>query len=264
MENTYTAGDVALNYFQGPANGTPLLLLHGSSSRWQTFSTILPELTSQFHVYAMDLRGHGKSGRTPGAYRIQDFLSDVLAFIKHQINQPAIVFGHSFGGMLGMMAAARHPELIKALIVGDSPMSIETARAVVDSQRQMATFAINWLRSGQLQALFEMLNDDTWATNVSQCDPDMFLAMLEQFDAVFEQYEIEKILPSVKCPTLIMRGVPELGSLITESDIQKASTLLPHVKHVQIPNAGHSFFRDNKESALSAFNTFMSENMGKN
>src|SRR3990167_8353385 len=98
-EFTYQSSLVNLNYFEGPDNGAPLLLLHGNSNRWQSFKPIIPELINNFHVYALDFRGHGKSGRTPGYYKLQDHLQDVSSFIKEHIKKPVILFGHSLGGM---------------------------------------------------------------------------------------------------------------------------------------------------------------------
>jgi len=80
-EKTFHSSAVDINYVEGPANGPPLLLLHGITHRWQGFIQILPALTQNHHVYAPDFRGHGRSGRVHGAYRGEHFGSDVLAFI---------------------------------------------------------------------------------------------------------------------------------------------------------------------------------------
>ena len=62
-ERTFDAGDVSLNYAEGPPAGPPLVLLHGSSLRWQHFLPVIPLLGWRWHLYALDLRGHGRSGR---------------------------------------------------------------------------------------------------------------------------------------------------------------------------------------------------------
>ena len=68
-ERTFDANGVAINYAEGPPSGPPLVLLHGGGDRWQHFLPILPSLVMRWQVYALDLRGHGKSGRVPGQYR---------------------------------------------------------------------------------------------------------------------------------------------------------------------------------------------------
>lgn len=62
-EKTFDAGAVSVNYAEGPRSGPPLVLLHGVTSRWQAFLTMMPVLAQRWHVVAADLRGHGRSGR---------------------------------------------------------------------------------------------------------------------------------------------------------------------------------------------------------
>ena len=71
QEHTFDTGTVTLNYAQAPSAGTPLVLLHGGSARWQSFADVVSDLRV-YHLYIPDLRGHGKSGRAPGHYRLQD------------------------------------------------------------------------------------------------------------------------------------------------------------------------------------------------
>ena len=65
-EQPFDTGRVTINYAEGPASGPPLVLLHGIISRWQYFLPIIPNLSIRWHIYALDFRGHGKSGRVPG------------------------------------------------------------------------------------------------------------------------------------------------------------------------------------------------------
>lgn len=58
------------------------------------------------HIYALDFRGHGNSGRTPGQYLLRDYVVDVKAFLEHQLMEPAIVFGASLGGWVAVMVTA--------------------------------------------------------------------------------------------------------------------------------------------------------------
>jgi pimeloyl-ACP methyl ester carboxylesterase len=62
-EQTFDANGVLINYTLGPASGPPLLLLHGITERWQTFLPLIPHLTSEWQVDALDLRGHGQSDK---------------------------------------------------------------------------------------------------------------------------------------------------------------------------------------------------------
>ena len=73
QEQTFDTGIVTINYAEGPPSGPPLILLHGGSARWQNSESAIQELAPRWHVYAPDFRGHGRSGRVPGSYRLQSF-----------------------------------------------------------------------------------------------------------------------------------------------------------------------------------------------
>src|SRR5437016_3786089 len=120
-EQRFHTGTVELNYAEGPVSGEALLYLHGGDGRWQEGRALLEELASAFQVDGLDLRGHGLSGRVPGAYRLQDYVPDVATFLEQVVNRPTVVIGHSMGGHVGIMLAACYPRLVRALIVGDSP-----------------------------------------------------------------------------------------------------------------------------------------------
>jgi pimeloyl-ACP methyl ester carboxylesterase len=62
VEKFFDTGEVVLNYAEGPDNGHPLLLLHGWTDRWQDVLPIIPTLSMKWHIYALNFRGHGKSG----------------------------------------------------------------------------------------------------------------------------------------------------------------------------------------------------------
>src|SRR5437879_880800 len=93
-EKSFDTGEVILNYAEGPPAGPPLVLLHGTGGRWQVWEYLLPQLTPHWQVYALDLRGHGKSGRVARQYRVVDYTRDVVAFIEH-LSEPAVLIGHS-------------------------------------------------------------------------------------------------------------------------------------------------------------------------
>jgi pimeloyl-ACP methyl ester carboxylesterase len=82
-------------------------------------------------VYAPDLRGHGQSGRVPGCYRLRDYAADIAAFLEQVVQQPAVLFGHSLGGHVAILVAARHPQLVRGLIIGDAPFDRTKLRAVL-------------------------------------------------------------------------------------------------------------------------------------
>lgn len=92
-----------------PTHTPPLVLVHGSwgsSSMWMGYIQLLTE--SGWNVHAPDLRGHGKSGGTVSGSTMDDYVADVHRTIEeHQLENPIIV-GHSMGGLVALMYAAKH------------------------------------------------------------------------------------------------------------------------------------------------------------
>jgi len=121
-ELQYVMGDVTLNYVVGPDNGLPLLLIPGQMESWQGYKCVLPELSRQFHVFVPDLRGHGKSTRTPGYYSYNICGEDLKRFIQEVIRQPVLVAGLSSGGVLVVWLAANASESVLAIISEDPPI----------------------------------------------------------------------------------------------------------------------------------------------
>jgi pimeloyl-ACP methyl ester carboxylesterase len=93
-EQMFYTGELHLNYAVGPDSGPPILFLHGLSARWQEYQSLLKPLTQFGHVYAPDLRGHGRSGRGQ-QYFVADYQRDIAIFLEQLVVEPAILVGHS-------------------------------------------------------------------------------------------------------------------------------------------------------------------------
>ena len=104
VEQTFDTGEVCLNYAEGPANGPPLVLLHGLGRRWQVFMPVIPALSLRWHIFVPDLRGHGKSARVARGYRGTQYSEDITRFLRERVSEPAVLFGHSLGGMLATVS----------------------------------------------------------------------------------------------------------------------------------------------------------------
>ena len=66
----------------------------------------MPLLAQRFQVYAVDLRGRGRSTRTPGRYTLDNMGNDLVRFLDLVVGRPAIVSGNSSGGVLAAWLSA--------------------------------------------------------------------------------------------------------------------------------------------------------------
>nr|QCO92790.1 hypothetical protein [uncultured bacterium]QCO92816.1 hypothetical protein [uncultured bacterium]QCO92868.1 hypothetical protein [uncultured bacterium]QCO92901.1 hypothetical protein [uncultured bacterium]QCO92935.1 hypothetical protein [uncultured bacterium] len=119
-----------LNYAEGPRSGPALFLIHGQCVSWEDYANVLPELAQHYHVFAVDCHGHGKSSRNPEKYSANAMGKDFVWFIENVIGEPAVVSGHSSGGLLTAWLAANSPENVRGIVLEDPPFfSCEPARA---------------------------------------------------------------------------------------------------------------------------------------
>ena len=219
-EKTFEGSAVRLNYLDyGSPSGGPLMMLHGGAWRWQEYLSLIPSLGQRWHVHALDLRGHGRSGWVPDPYRLQDFTNDNAEFLD-QLNAPAVLVGHSVGGAIALMVAAQRPDKVRALIIEDAPFTLECYRREVESGRERFGRWLHLKRSAQSEAdlalkLAEEYRSYPGLTSMWhlffagclwQLDPTFFGALLNDFEAFIEGYDYKVMLPRINCPMLFLRG----------------------------------------------------------
>ena len=101
---TSACGSVSAGSPDRPA----LLLIPGQTESWWGYEAALPLLAEHFQAYAVDLRGQGRSSRTPGRYTLDNIGNDLVRFIDGVIGRPTIVAGLSSGGVhLGVAVGVR-------------------------------------------------------------------------------------------------------------------------------------------------------------
>ncbi|MGV9268475.1 alpha/beta fold hydrolase [Kitasatospora sp. NPDC003701] len=113
--------EVTLAYREsGTPGAPPLLLLHALGERATDWDGVLPDLAPHHRVLALDLRGHGDSGR-PGRYGLELMRDDVLGFLDALGLDRVDVVGHSMGGVVAYLLAQEHPERVGRLVLEDVP-----------------------------------------------------------------------------------------------------------------------------------------------
>jgi esterase len=163
----------------GGAGNPPLIILHGmlgSSRNWQTAGA---ELAAKFHVFALDLRNHGRS---PHADEMSyaAMLDDVRAWLDAHGLVRVTLLGHSLGGKVAMRLACREPARVERLIVvdiapRDYPEKVERAefaamnalqlsavRTRGDAEQAFAATVENWAMRKFLTTNLEQTPDGAW------------------------------------------------------------------------------------------------------
>ena len=134
IETKYDTGSIRMNYAEGPPNGSPLVLLPGQAGTWENYEKVMIPLSKSFHIFAVDIRGHGKTDWPTGNYTFDLIGGDIVAFLENVVKSPAIISGNSSGGLIALWVAANSPNLVKGIILEDPPLfSADWPRIKTDS-----------------------------------------------------------------------------------------------------------------------------------
>lgn len=241
---------------KGTANTGPVvLLLHGlgvGSLYWdlpvQGYST-MDYLTGRgLRVYAIDHRGYGRSSSVPGdgvrAENVVDDISSVIDFIREEAAVDRIcLVGHSWGGMVAVMVAAKRRECLHSLVLMSMPYSrlppayLERTRA-----RPQSAAAVNgWIpNEGHLTLQERLYSFDpevlqSYQEIVSSNYPRVPLGIIADVAALPHAASV----PSIECPTLTI-----FGSLEQVVDPLDAVSMLEDLNVAQkdliiVGNVGH-------------------------
>ncbi|HEX7658650.1 MAG TPA: alpha/beta hydrolase [Pseudonocardiaceae bacterium] len=112
---------LVLNVAEGPRNGVPLLLIPGQGCVWQEYCKALPELIGTYHVLVVDVHGHGRSTWNPADYTAVRIADDMCMLVEQVFGEPVVVAGHSSGGLIASLMAARRPDLVRGVFFEDAP-----------------------------------------------------------------------------------------------------------------------------------------------
>jgi pimeloyl-ACP methyl ester carboxylesterase len=151
-EQEVDLGEIRMNYVAaGEADRPALLLIPPQVQSWWTYEAAMSRLQEHFQVFAVDLRGQGRSTQTPGRYTLDNMGNDLVRFIDEVIGRPTIVSGNSSGGVLAAwLAAYAKAGQLRGAVCEDPPLfASETTPACGQSIRQsigpMFALSNKWL-----------------------------------------------------------------------------------------------------------------------
>jgi pimeloyl-ACP methyl ester carboxylesterase len=122
-EHTVEVEGTGIRYLSWGTRGKPgLVFVHGGAAHAQWWSFIAPMFASQWHAVALDLSGHGDSGRRE-AYGHEMWAREVIAVIAEAgFPGPPVLVGHSLGGMVTIQTAASHGDQLAGAVIVDAPV----------------------------------------------------------------------------------------------------------------------------------------------
>ncbi len=265
VDKHVTVNGLRIHYLDwGGAGRQPLLLLHGIARVAHGFDHLAPHFASDYHVIAVDMRGHGDSGWHPdGAYLVEDYTSDIEALIEQLGLRNLVLWGASTGGRVVQMIAGRHPEWVSSVIVEDvgpeRPAAISSRRG-----DRMAKEANGWANLDDLLAQVKAENPRT---------PEPVLRNLAQHGAKpradgrlvwkrdpailkgFIPTELWSTVRKIKAPIVYVLG--GLSGIVPPETQQELQAALPQAQIVMMPGLGHYPSDENPQAFLVIVDRFL-------
>ena len=268
-------GDPKLAYYDsagGTAGEPAIVLLHGATFRSEDWENIFPSLATRYRVIAYDARGHGKSGRA-ATYAIDAFAEDLLRIIDGVAGAPAIVIGHSLGGATALVAAAKRPSAIRALVLEEPVVDnwdrdwraqyYSDVRATLDKAGEASAFkrAVGSLplpargprgerTVGEVRGFYAA---DRLATYYKDVDP----AFVDQFGHSKPDGHEQVVNAVPPMPTLLLAANAADGSALKEGEADALVKRWPDAQLVKFPGVGHRIHGLRPEPFLEALEPFL-------
>lgn len=263
---SYDTGELRLHGVEGGLEAGPLLvLLHGATGRWQDWLPLMPYFEARYHVYALDLRGHGGSERAADAagYHLEYFARDIAAFLRGRVEAPCLLAGHSWGALTALFAAQLVPERVRALVLEDPPLI--TRRENTESQpfidffkwayqqkqaaasREAFIEALRCANPGMPADALESITDTLLAV-----DGNFLLAVAAPFPTTVIGLDFGRAVASVGCPALLLRGDPAKGGAIPDVDLGFFCEHAQRTFEVVQFDTGHGIHSDDPQGFLRA------------
>jgi proline iminopeptidase len=255
---------------EGPAmRERPVLLcLHGGPGfDHSMLKSALAPLADTAQVVFSDHRGQGRSeGSTPDRWNLDTWIQDVVDFCDALELEHPVILGQSFGGIVAMGVAIRHPDLASKLIVSSSIARFRLDRALPMFERlggvKARTVAERYFREPDEERLEEFMAVCLPLYNPTPLDPDAITRVVRRPDVGFHFFRGEGFsydwfgeLDRIRCPTLILAGV--LDPITTVADHEEMAEAIPGARLEVFPDAGHGVFRDKPEEALRVIREFV-------
>ena len=245
-------------------SGTPVVLVHGYPLTKDMWEHQVSELSRDFQVIAVDLRGHGESQVVEGPGSMETFADDIDALLEHLHIASAVIVGFSMGGYATFAFLRKYAAKVKALALvdtraqSDTPEAAEgrrnTAKSVIESSSTAAVVdaLIPRLLTQASVDGNKALVDRTRAI-LSSVAPQAVYADLH---ALADRPDSRDLLPKITCPTLVVVG--DSDALTPPADAELMAQSIAGAKLVTVPRAAHLSPMEQPEAVTAALRSFLS------
>lgn len=228
-------------HYEVGGTGESVVLLHGWGGQSESFKPVFDYLINGYNAYALDLPGFGNSDTPPCPWGADDYARLISGFFEKLQVAKAHIIGHSFGGRIAIVLAAKQPEKVDKLILVDSA-GIKPRRTVKYRVRVSIAKMGKFLFSAQRFGTFGENIRNAISNLVGSKDYQDAGEMRGTFVKIVNE-DLRPLLPKIRASTLLVWGendtaTPISHAKIMENDIEDAGLVV-------LQNAGHFSYLDN-------------------
>jgi esterase len=264
----FTDGDLKFHYLDwGNPDATTMLLLHGLCCEAHYWDFFARNLSQDYHVIALNQRGHGESSWA-GNYTLEQYADDLALFIEGLDLQDIILIGHSQGAINALLCTANHPDRVARLVLVDNGPEINM-EFVGKVQNGLAHFPASCDSEEQAIRQIMKLESPGYSRDYAQhlvrhtMKPDGTGRLTFKYDPELRNSELVELdwlwpyLKKITCPILVVHGME--SPLLLQEGARKMADMLPNVSLVDIAHAGHFVMGENPEAFEAAIRDFLND-----
>ncbi len=271
-----------LQFWDWGVEGKPtLILVHGGLDHARNWDWVARALRDDYHVYAIDLRGHGNSQQAPGAtYTVAEHVLDLSALADVINHYPIYLIGHSLGGIVVMLYSGVFPDRVKK-VVSIEGLGPPPTHHVHDPASKRLRRWIDEIRSIEKREPRSYPNLDAAVNRMKEANPHLSDdvarhltlhgtnwnsngSLTWKFDNFVRPFpphghnrdDMREILGQIACPILLFWGM-ESWAVDPEKDGRVSA--LKNYRLIKAPNAGHWVHHDQLEIFLTETKKFLAE-----
>jgi pimeloyl-ACP methyl ester carboxylesterase len=255
-------------YYETHGYGDPVLFIPGLGSDAGTYAHFLPSVVDSYKVIIVENRGSGRSAKPTGEYSTQMMAEDAVALLEHLGIQRAHVVGKSMGGMIAQIVAARHPEMVRSLVLACTVMTHDSygkemlgiGRILAQKGGLFETYRLAFLLSYSKEYCMTHRSRLEEARRFLEDSPhpeELVRGYIAQSLAC-ENHDSLTLAPQIKAATLVLVGNDDR---ITTPDHSRS--LAAAIKRSQLaifPRGGHGFWREFPQDVNPVVRDFLTGN----